>query len=158
MNQMKWVYYAKITFENFCTSFGIFVPDVTHTVLQSLWLSSSTAFMQKNVFTSLIILQTMHLFFFQLKILITHLIAVMIFKNGTFRNHKLIFNQHKHFKHKKVCKHFLDIVSQQFLALISGTSFDPFFAIWKQKLLTHADSNRKIKSSANYFTCLVEFP
>ena len=60
---MKWVYYAKITFENFCTSFGIFVPDVTHTVLQSLWLSSSTAFMQKNVFTSLIILQTMHPFF-----------------------------------------------------------------------------------------------
>ena len=63
MNQVKWVYYAKITFENFCTSFGIFVPDVTHTVLQSLWLSSSTAFMQKNVFTSLIILQSMHPFF-----------------------------------------------------------------------------------------------
>ena len=60
MNQVKWVYYAKITFENFCTSFGIFVPDVTHTVLQSLWLSSSTAFMQKNVFTSLIILQTIY--------------------------------------------------------------------------------------------------
>ena len=49
--------------------------------------------------------------FFQLKILMTHLIAVMIFKNGTFRNHKLIFNQHKHFQHKKVCKHFMDIVS-----------------------------------------------
>ena len=49
MNQVKWVYYAKITFENFCTSFGIFVPDVTHTVLQSLWLLSSTAFMQKSI-------------------------------------------------------------------------------------------------------------
>ena len=67
INQVKWVYYAKITFENFCTSFGIFVPDVTHTVLQSLWLSSSTVFMQKNVFTSSIILQTMHPLSFSIK-------------------------------------------------------------------------------------------
>ena len=56
----------------------------------------------------------------------TYLIAVMIFKNGAFRNHKLIFNQHKKFEHN-CCR----------CAIILWTLFlNSFFDKGKKRLLS----------------------